>query len=149
MDIKFDHSTDCILIAEGKILYAHKVILAIASPYFLELFKANSDFNRIFVIPGISHFELRLVLRYIYTGVVNVSSSQVDRFISILTFFGINVQHQQAPMENSQPDLQDDPMNGSYGHRRSPMEFPKKESPKLKRKRCGRSSCKARRKLIF
>lgn len=142
-NFQWNHSTDCILVAEGRPIYAHKLILAFASPFFMDLFKANLAFSRVFVIPGITYDELRWVLKYIYTGDVNIPPSQVDRFISILTFFGIEYKQQQ--------ELQDDPMDGSYGHSRSQKEFPKKESPKLKRKTCGshRSGCKAHRKLIF
>lgn len=139
--MELNHGTDCILIAEGKPVFAHKLILAIASPFFLELFKANPEFT-VFVIPGLTLYELRLLLRYIYTGGADVHVSHADRFIAILKYFG--VQHQESI-------LQDDPMDGSFGRRSSKLNFPRSESPKLKRKSCGhhRSGCKARRKLVF
>lgn len=134
--------TDCSLAAEGKIIQAHKLILSVASPFFMDLFNSYSGYNGIFIIPGISNLELRMVLCYIYTGYVNINPSHVDRFISILTFLGVDIKSQQ--------DLQDDPMDGSFT-RDDPQLSSKRGSPKYKRKSCGhrRSCCKARRKLIF
>lgn len=138
---------DVILVAEGRLVYAHKLILATACPFFLNLFNTTPGINNVFVIDGVSYLDLCMVLQFIYTGNANVNPSHADHLIYLLSLFGID-----GNSDRHQNLQADDPMDGSYCRANSLSKLKKnQESPKYKRKCCGRhrGNCAARRKLIF
>lgn len=63
---------------DGTVLYAHKVVLVSASPYFRAMFTCFSESNKDVV--NIKHLDstvLLLLLDFIYTGEITISSKYI------------------------------------------------------------------------
>jgi len=68
---------DVSLAAEGKHLQAHKVVLSACSDYFQTLFAANPCQHPIVILKDISFEDLETVVKFMYHGIVNVSSDKL------------------------------------------------------------------------
>jgi len=68
---------DVSLAAEGKHLQAHKVVLSACSDYFQTLFAANPCQHPIVILKDISFEDLQTVVKFMYHGIVNVSSDKL------------------------------------------------------------------------
>jgi hypothetical protein len=80
--------TDCVLIAEDRYIYAHKVILAASSPYFYNLFNARQSVA--YEIYGVTFEALCTLIEFIYTGKVQVLNIQIAEFIKVCNFLQVN-----------------------------------------------------------
>lgn len=64
---------DCTIACDGQLLQCHKIVLAICSPYFKEIFISNpcrhpiSEFTTVFIYRQIVHACKRLVIRKHFT----------------------------------------------------------------------------------
>lgn len=113
-----DTMTDCVLVAEGKAVKAHRLILCLASPYFLviiniliikikfipiflfsilqETFSSGppltfaGDDHQMCILPDITFSILCEVVKFIYTGKVNIDMNNYTQFIEALTYLRIN-----------------------------------------------------------
>lgn len=97
---------DCILTTEGVYVEAHKLVLAMASPFFYSMFRSNIKNVGAFILPGITFVELCEILHYIYTGDVSVHPSQVGRFIDILVMLGIPLPKHNMDDTNSDVEME-------------------------------------------
>lgn len=68
---------DVSLAAEGKHLQAHKVVLSACSDYFQTLFAANPCRHPIVILKDVSFEDLQTVVKFMYHGIVNVSSDKL------------------------------------------------------------------------
>lgn len=78
--------TDSVIIADGKGIRVHKIILASASPFFMRVFsqKQKSQDSGVLEIGGISFEEMNWLVTYIYTGSISsLSAYQVLRFVEL------------------------------------------------------------------
>jgi len=68
---------DVSLAAEGKHLQAHKVVLSACSDYFQSLFAANPCQHPIVILKDVAFDDLQTVVKFMYHGIVNVSSDKL------------------------------------------------------------------------
>jgi len=68
---------DCTLVAEGKTLKAHKVVLSACSPYFECLVREHYDKHPVFILKDVKFKELKAMMDYMYRGEVNISQDQL------------------------------------------------------------------------
>ena len=91
--VKFMHEnrySDCILLADGKVIYAHKIILASASPVFLELFQFTQFIPSIIhVVNDVKFHDLHNFIEFLYSGSIRLQKYQVKRFIILCKIFKI------------------------------------------------------------
>lgn len=88
-----NHSTDVILSADGQFLSAHKLVLAAASPFFMELFRSNP--SNIYYMHGISYDGLCNAIEFIYNGNVELMKVSMEDFVKICR--QLKLQGSQSP----------------------------------------------------
>lgn len=74
---------DCTLACEGKLIHCHKLILAICSPYFQEMFVTNPCKHPIIILKDVSYGIMEELLQFMYQGEVNVKQSELQQFMKI------------------------------------------------------------------
>ncbi|EEB11767.1 modifier of mdg4, putative [Pediculus humanus corporis] len=74
---------DVTLAAEGKMLYAHKIILSVCSPYFKDLFKVNPCKHPIVILKDVGHQELADMLDFMYKGEASVRQEDLAAFLKL------------------------------------------------------------------
>ncbi|XP_047358138.1 GDNF-inducible zinc finger protein 1-like [Vespa velutina] len=74
---------DVTLIAEDKILRAHKLILSVCSTYFNRLFKENSYKHPIVILKDVNYHDLSAMLQFIYQGEVNIKQEDIGNFLKV------------------------------------------------------------------
>jgi len=80
---------DITLAAEGKYLKAHKIILAASSTYFEDLLSDPQDQQPMIFFRDVGFTELEVLVKFIYTGVVDIPGSSLDSFISLAKSLGV------------------------------------------------------------
>ena len=85
-----NYYTDCMLSAEGRIIYAHKIVLAVASPVFMELFQLTQFVPSIVhMVNGVKYQDFRNVIEFIYSGIIHIKKHQVKNFLSLCKIFKV------------------------------------------------------------
>ncbi|XP_005184262.2 broad-complex core protein isoforms 1/2/3/4/5 isoform X2 [Musca domestica] len=74
---------DVTLACDGKLLQAHKIVLAICSPYFQEIFVTNPCKHPIIILKDVSYTIMCELLEFMYQGVVNVKHTELQAFMKI------------------------------------------------------------------
>ena len=75
---------DVTLISEdGKQVEAHKVILAISSPFFQNLLKRNKHPHPLIYLRGVKSEDLLGIVDFLYFGEANVYQEDLDSFLAI------------------------------------------------------------------
>ncbi|XP_034660153.1 protein abrupt isoform X3 [Drosophila subobscura] len=74
---------DVTLACDGKLLQAHKIVLAICSPYFQEIFTSNPCRHPIIILKDVSFNIMLELLEFMYQGVVNVKHTELQSFMKI------------------------------------------------------------------
>ncbi|XP_016983998.1 broad-complex core protein isoforms 1/2/3/4/5 isoform X2 [Drosophila rhopaloa] len=74
---------DVTLACDGKLLQAHKIVLAICSPYFQEIFTTNPCQHPIIILKDVSFNIMMELLEFMYQGVVNVKHTELQSFMKI------------------------------------------------------------------
>ena len=72
---------DVTLAVEGKCLKAHKMVLSVCSPYFLELFQSNPCKHPIVFMRDVSYIAMSDLLTFMYQGEVQISQENLSAFI--------------------------------------------------------------------
>lgn len=72
---------DVTLAVEGQMLYAHKIVLSVCSPYFKQMFKVNPCKHPIVILKDVGHGDLRDILEFMYLGEVNVLRENLPTFL--------------------------------------------------------------------
>lgn len=89
---------DVTIACDGKLLKAHKIVLAICSPYFQEMFMTNPCKHPIIVLKDVSLNVMQELLQFMYQGEVNVKHSELQSFMKIaetLQIKGLTASHKQ------------------------------------------------------
>nr|WVH45129.1 broad-complex core protein [Exorista sorbillans] len=74
---------DVTLACDGKLLQAHKFVLAICSPYFQEIFITNPCKHPIIILKDVSYNIMCELMEFMYQGVVNVKHTELQTFMKI------------------------------------------------------------------
>lgn len=64
---------DCTLACEGKLIKAHKMILAACSPYLHTILEENTSKHPIIFLPHLKYTDIRALVDYMYCGEVYIS----------------------------------------------------------------------------
>lgn len=85
------HLTDVTLIAEGRNIKAHRVVLSACSTFFSELFRTldGPSLYPVIVLPGASFPAVVALLTFMYSGEVNVYEEQISTLLSLAETLGI------------------------------------------------------------
>ena len=75
--------SDVTLVCEdGQQMEAHKVILASASPFFLELLKKNQHPHPLIYMKGVKAEELTVLIDFLYFGEASIYQENLDSFLA-------------------------------------------------------------------
>jgi len=67
---------------EGQVL-AHKVVLAVCSPFFRTLLQRNRHDHPLIYLKGVKLVDLAAVLNFMYHGEVNVAQEELNNFLLV------------------------------------------------------------------
>ncbi|XP_065347952.1 kelch-like ECH-associated protein 1B isoform X1 [Cloeon dipterum] len=84
--------TDVVLEVGQELIHSHKVVLAAASPYFKAMFTGGlreADMERV-KLQGVCPTAMAALVRFMYTGTINVSELTVCQLLPAATMFQIN-----------------------------------------------------------
>ena len=104
---------DVTLISEdGKQVEAHKVILAISSPFFQNLLKRNKHPHPLIYMRGVKSEDLLAIVDFLYFGEANVNQENLDSFLALaeeLQLQGLmgNVYSDGSNKTNAEPTFQE------------------------------------------
>ena len=73
---------DVTLAAGGRHLQAHKVVLSACSEYFQSVFAANPCQHPVVILKDVAFDDLETVVKFMYHGIVNVSSDKLPAVIN-------------------------------------------------------------------
>ncbi|XP_016960731.1 broad-complex core protein isoform X1 [Drosophila biarmipes] len=114
---------DVTLACDGKLLHAHKIVLAICSPYFQEIFTTNPCKHPIIILKDVSFNIMMELLEFMYQGVVNVKHTELQSFMKIgqlLQIKGLATNSNSSPgssvSEKSSSQPQAEESNNSNHH---------------------------------
>ncbi|XP_055523474.1 broad-complex core protein isoforms 1/2/3/4/5 isoform X2 [Wyeomyia smithii] len=99
---------DVTIACDRKLLKAHKIVLAICSPYFQEMFMSNPCKHPIIVLKDVSVNVMQELLQFMYQGEVNVKHTELQSFMKIaetLQIKGLTASHKndRSSTPQSQP----------------------------------------------
>ena len=97
---------------DGKQVEAHKVILAISSPFFQNLLKRNKHPHPLIYMRGVRSEDLLAIIDFLYFGEANVFQENLDSFLAIaeeLQLKGLmaNVSGDVANKTKTEPPIQE------------------------------------------
>ncbi|XP_055304633.1 protein abrupt-like isoform X3 [Sitodiplosis mosellana] len=90
---------DVTLACDGKLLQAHKIVLAICSPYFQEMFITNPCRHPIIILKDVPCTVMTELLQFMYQGVVNVKHTELNSFMKIAQQLQIKGLHTSSKQE--------------------------------------------------
>jgi len=73
---------DVTLAAGGRHLQAHKVVLSACSEYFQSVFASNPCQHPVVILKDVDFEDLETVVKFIYHGIVNVSSEKLPAVLN-------------------------------------------------------------------
>jgi len=68
---------------EGQQVQAHKVVLAVCSPFFRALLQRNPHDRPLIYLKGVKYGDLAAVLNFMYHGEVNVAQEELNNFLMV------------------------------------------------------------------
>jgi kelch-like protein 19 len=83
--------TDIVLEVGSELFHAHKVVLAAASPYFKAMFTGGlreCEMNSV-KLQGVCPTALGVLIKFMYTGTINVSELTVCQLLPAATMFQV------------------------------------------------------------
>ena len=124
---------------DGKQIEAHKVILAMSSPFFQNILKRNKHPHPLIYMRGVNSEELVAIVDFLYRGEANVYQESLDRFLAIaeeLQLEGLTGQSLNGTGEqtNYVPDTRNE-LRSNY--RELDLKYPTPTTPNLGRKTIG------------
>lgn len=85
--------TDVTLVADGRKLRAHRLVLSGCSTFFSEIFhtlESGMQFHPVIVLPPNTHFSsLAALVTFMYSGEVNVYEDQIPTLLALAETLGI------------------------------------------------------------
>lgn len=107
---------DMTIAVEGKLIQAHKIVLAICSPYFQEMFQQNPCKHPIIILKDVSYSVMTELLQFMYQGEVNVKHTELQSFMKIAEMLQIKglttPSHQKITSQQSPSKSTDQKPNG-------------------------------------
>ena len=94
---------------DGKQVEAHKVILAISSPFFQNLLRRNKHPHPLIYMRGVKSDDLLAIVDFLYFGKANVNQENLDSFLAIaeeLQLKGLMGSSNEAIETNTNPPFQ-------------------------------------------
>ncbi|KQS52515.1 uncharacterized protein LOC6555178 isoform X2 [Drosophila erecta] len=128
---------DVTLACDGKLLHAHKIVLAICSPYFQEIFTTNPCKHPIIILKDVSFNIMMELLEFMYQGVVNVKHTELQSFMKIgqlLQIKGLATNSNSSPgssvseKSSSQPPAEEPSNNNHHSSNNSSNNNSKSET---------------------
>ncbi|XP_026840516.1 broad-complex core protein isoforms 1/2/3/4/5 isoform X2 [Drosophila persimilis] len=114
---------DVTLACDGKLLQAHKIVLAICSPYFQEIFTSNPCRHPIIILKDVSFNIMLELLEFMYQGVVNVKHTELQSFMKIgqlLQIKGLATNSNSSPASSASEKSASQPPNHGQAEESSP-----------------------------
>ena len=93
---KMNFFTDVVLVAEGKCLRVHKIMLCAVSSVFSKVFEDNEEQNA-FEFANLTFEELAAMIDYIYEGSIKIQPSKVPRFVEVCRHFELTIFFDNGP----------------------------------------------------
>ncbi|XP_022212173.2 modifier of mdg4 isoform X2 [Drosophila obscura] len=115
---------DVTLACDGKLLQAHKIVLAICSPYFQEIFTSNPCRHPIIILKDVSFNIMLELLEFMYQGVVNVKHTELQSFMKIgqlLQIKGLATNSNASPASSASEKSASQPPNHGQGDESSSL----------------------------
>ena len=110
--------TDMTLVcADGQQVEAHKVILASASSFFMEILRKNKHPCPLIYMKSTKFDDLNALVEYIYKGEVSISAADLDNFILLTKELGLKAMKTESsrdPLEDTNEnsvDIKQEPMD--------------------------------------
>ncbi|XP_061395649.1 broad-complex core protein isoforms 1/2/3/4/5 [Musca vetustissima] len=120
---------DVTLACDGKLLQAHKIVLAICSPYFQEIFVTNPCKHPIIILKDVSYTIMCELLEFMYQGVVNVKHTELQAFMKIGQLLQIKGLATNTSSSSAGPSLSDKSSLNQNPNEREPSQ-PSSSTPK-------------------
>ena len=76
--------------SDNQQITAHKIILSSSSSFFKNVLQSNAHPNPLLYLKGIRHSELESILKFIYSGQVEVAHEDLETFLATGQELGIN-----------------------------------------------------------
>jgi hypothetical protein len=85
------HLSDCTIVADGRKIRAHRLVLSGCSTFFSELFHTlESSMHPVIVLPSNTSFaSLAALITFMYSGEVNVFEDQITKLLELAETLGI------------------------------------------------------------
>lgn len=90
------HLSDCTIVADGRKIRAHRLVLSGCSTFFSELFHTleagiqQQSCHPVIVLPPNTNFaSLAALITFMYSGEVNVYEDQISRLLELAETLGI------------------------------------------------------------
>ena len=98
--------TDVTLVSEdGKQVGAHKGVLLLSSPFFMELLRMTKHPNPLIYMRGVTEETLVAMVDFLYSGEANVSQENLDSFLALADDLKLRGLTGSESSKNDQPDL--------------------------------------------
>ncbi|XP_063706927.1 sex determination protein fruitless-like [Culicoides brevitarsis] len=107
---------DVTIAVENRLIQAHKIVLAICSPYFQEMFQQNPCKHPIIILKDVSYSVMSELLQFMYQGEVNVKHIELPTFMKIAETLQIKGLTTPSSSSSKSPA-----MHSLSHHRRSPL----------------------------
>ena len=88
---------------DGQQVEAHKVILAASSTFFQKVLKRNTHPHPLLYLKGVTSKNLWAVLRFIYSGEVNIEEEELESFLDLAE--GLNLRGLSRPTSPNQEEV--------------------------------------------
>ena len=89
---------------DGQQVEAHKVILAASSTFFQKVVKRNTHPHPLLYLKGVTSKNLWAVLRFIYSGEVNIEEEELESFLDLAE--GLNLRGLSRPTSPNQEEVE-------------------------------------------
>nr|XP_022920175.1 protein abrupt-like isoform X2 [Onthophagus taurus] len=124
--------TDVIISCEGKLIKAHRIVLAACSVYFQQLFEVHTVSNPLIILNGVKLDDLRHILTFMYLGEIRVSEDKINDILALANEFQVKglsnivfnniiekknmmgIQKDNETIENANYDEEKRPINENY-----------------------------------
>lgn len=79
----------CIAVSGGEVIHAHKLVLAVASTFFRDIFKVNAHPYPLIYIQGVTLDDLNALMQFMYSGEVKLSEDRLESFLTAGNILGV------------------------------------------------------------
>lgn len=116
-----DYSDVTIYTDDGHQIKSHRIVLAMCSDYFRDLFKKNQTPNCIVCLPNISSGIVQKIFTLVYAGLVKLPQSEMQKFVKAAKFLKLKG-FDEVQSVKSTNGLDNAPNNGQSSQQRNVRE---------------------------